>query len=88
VWLPAFPSRLRFDIETPCFCRGRLTFFAFRYDDSDLAFVGRTEGSNKTSLFGWNSLEPLVGVMAEVIFEAACNSRPKKGICRKSTAPV
>jgi len=35
-----------------------------------------SEGSNKTSLFGWNSLGLSVGVIAEVIFMAARNSRP------------
>ena len=34
------------------------------------------EGSNKLSLFGWNSLGLLVGGIAEVVFVAARNSKP------------
>jgi hypothetical protein len=34
------------------------------------------DGSNKAYLFTWNSLGLLVGVIAEVIFVAARNSRP------------
>jgi hypothetical protein len=35
-----------------------------------------SEGSSKTSLFGWNSVGLVVGVVAEVILVAARNSRP------------
>ena len=79
VLLVSSGSALRFSLfwRTPeCFCNTSPRAFRLRYDDSDLAFVGRT---NKTSLFGWSSLGLFVGVIAEVTFVRPEITGPKKG---------